>query len=522
VLDLIVHDALIVDGTGAAPFRGWVGVDGDRIARVGRQEQDHPDAARTIDAADAALAPGFVDVHNHSDLAAWVTPSMPSTIRQGVTTVVVGNCGSSPWPLAGFAEGVRLSYGDPADVPVPPWDSFGDYLDDIDRLRPATNVAALVGHGSIRSEVMGTERRPPSPDELERMRRTVAEAMAAGAVGLSTGLIYVPGIHSDTDEVVALARISSGAGGIYASHIRGEGRDLFRAVDEAIEIGRRAELPVHISHLKCESSRVWGRADDLLERIHAAADATGDQYPYEAWNSSLSSLLPPWADPGSLPADGPSLDRLRSAVEVGEPGFQSSIDGVGWDRIVVVDPPDERWRGMDMAAIASMLETDPFGAFIRLLREGRETSCIGHAMSAGDVWTILSDPEVMVASDASAIDPHGIGGGLPVHPREYGTFPRAIALARDERLIPLPPLIRSMTSLPADRFGLRDRGRIIEGAFADLVLFDPHVIRDRATFQAPQTFSEGLRTVVVNGTVAWETGRDAITRAGRTLRSRAA
>jgi N-acyl-D-amino-acid deacylase len=520
VLDLIVAGALVVDGTGSAPFRGSVGIEGDRIAWIGPDGRDAPDASRRIDADGATLTPGFVDVHNHSDLSAWVTPSMPSTIRQGVTSVVVGNCGSSPWPLAGFEEGVRLAYADPADVPSPRWTSFGDYLDDVDRHRPAANVAALVGHGSIRAEVMGMERRPPSPAELARMRGLVAEAMAAGAVGLSTGLIYVPGIHSDTDEVVGLAEAAAESGGVYASHIRGEGRDLFRAVDEALEIGRRAELPVHISHLKCESSRVWGRADTLLERIHAAPDVTGDQYPYEAWNSSLASLLPPWAGAEALPTDVPTLSRLRHAVEIGEPSFQSSIDGVGWDRIVVVDPAVRRWRGKDLASIAASLDVEPFDAFLLLLGEGPETSCIGHAMDARDVRTILSDPEVMVASDASAIDPSGAGGALPVHPREYGTFPRALALARDENLMPLPPLIRSMTSLPADRFGLRGRGRIVEGAFADLVLFDAARIRDIATYEAPQRFSEGVRTVVVNGALAWEHGSDEVERAGRVLRSR--
>ena len=518
MLDLVVGDALIVDGTGSAPFRGSLGVRGERIAWIGRDGAEAPEASRRIDADGATLTPGFVDVHNHSDMAPWVTPSMPSTIRQGVTTVVVGNCGSSPWPLAGFEEGVRLAYGDPAEVSVPSWTSFGEYLDDVDRIRPAANIAALVGHGSIRRQVLGLERRPPSPGELERMRRLVREAMAAGAVGLSTGLIYVPGIHSDTDEVVALAREAATAGGIYASHIRGEGRDLFRAVDEALEIGRRAQLPVHVSHLKCESSRVWGRAEELLERIHTAPDATGDQYPYEAWNSSLDSLLPPWADAASLPTDAPAVDRLRSAVERGEPGFQSSIDGVGWDHIVIVDPADQRWRGTDVATIASALDLEPFDAFVRLLRDGPETSCIGHAMDPADVRAILSDPEIMVASDASAIDPAGPGGALPVHPREYGTFPRALALARDEHLMPIAPLIRSMTSLPAERFGLRDRGALIDGAFADLVLFDADRTQDRSTYEAPHAFPEGIRLVAVNGTVAWEPGQEGIERAGRAHR----
>jgi len=293
VLDLVVANALIVDGRGTAPFRGSLGVRGDRIVWI-RGGTAQPDAARAIDGDGLALAPGFIDVHNHSDLSAFVSPEMPSAIRQGVTTVIVGNCGMSPWPLAEWADANRMASGNPALDP-PAWESFGDYLDATDAVHPATNIAPLVGHGAIRQEVMGVERRPPSPDELRAMRRLVDEAMAAGAFGLSTGLIYVPGIHSETDEIVALAEGAARSGGIYASHIRGEGVHLFQAVDEAIAIGRRAGLPAHVSHLKCETSLVWGRAADLLERLHGDDDVTGDQYPYAAWNSTLASLLPPWA-----------------------------------------------------------------------------------------------------------------------------------------------------------------------------------------------------------------------------------
>ena len=427
VLDLVIAGGLVVDGTGAAGFRGWVGLDGDRIAVVAHEGTPVPEAARTIDVAGQVVAPGFVDVHNHSDLSPFVLPSMPSVIRQGVTTVMVGNCGLSPWPLAGYPEAVELAYADPADHPVPTWTGFGDYLEAIGEAKPAVNVAALVGHGSIRLEVLGNERRAPDAKELDRMRGLVADAMDAGAIGLSTGLIYTPGIHATTDEVVALAEESAARGGIYASHIRGEGRDLFRAVDEALEIERRAGLPVHVSHLKCESSRVWGRADELLEKIHGAEDATGDQYPYAAWNSSLASLLPPWASPGQLSRvanDVSTRDRLRLAVEEGENGFQSSIDGVGWDRIVIVGTKDERWRGLDVATIGEEMGFDPFAAFVRLLVEDPSTSCIGHAMHEDDVRTIVADPEVFVASDGSAIDPASPAGSLPVHP---GTTERSRA-----------------------------------------------------------------------------------------------
>ena len=518
MLDLVITDAVVVDGTGAPGFRGWVGVRGDRIAVVGHDGMPVPEAARTIDAAGQVVAPGFIDVHNHSDLSPFVLPAMPSAIRQGVTTVVVGNCGLSPWPLAGYPEAVELAYADPAEHPAPSWRSFGDYLAAIDEAKPAVNVAALVGHGAIRLEVLGSERRAPDATELARMRGLVADALDAGAVGLSTGLIYAPGIHATTEEVIALAEESATRGGIYASHIRGEGRDLFRAVDEALEIGRRAGLPVHISHLKCESSRVWGRAGELLERIHSAEDATGDQYPYAAWNSSLASLFPPWAPPAELERvarDATTRDRLRRAVEDGEDDFQSSIDGVGWDRIVIVGTKDHRWRGLDVATIAEEMGFDPFAAAVRLLVEDPSTSCIGHAMHDDDVRTIVADPEVFVASDGSAIDPASPAGSLPVHPRDYGTFPLVLArYVREEGVLSLEAAIRKMTSLPADRFGLTARGRIAEGDFADLVVFHPETVSDQATYEEPQRFPTDVQAVLVNGVIA-----DEAARAGSALRS---
>jgi N-acyl-D-aspartate/D-glutamate deacylase len=519
VAELLLTGGTVVDGSGAPGFSGWVAVHGGRIAAVGRDGETPPQAADTRSLEGRVIAPGFVDVHNHSDLSPFVLPDMPSTIRQGVTTVVVGNCGSSPWPLTAWGEALELAYSEEGALPRPAWQRWGDYLDAIDDARPAVNVATLVGHGSVRREVLGLERRAPSREELDRMASFVHEAVGDGAVGMSTGLIYVPGIYSATDEVVALAQASAAAGGVYASHIRGEGRDLFRAVGEAIEIGDRAELPVHISHLKCESSRVWGRAADVLAMIHDAADATADQYPYGAWNSSLSSLLPPWApvaDIASIAANEP--DRLREAVLTGDPDFQSSVDGVGWDAIVLVTAPEPAWRGRSVAAIADELGLDPFDAFVELLSHDPDIACIGHAMSPADVDAILADPEVFVASDASATSPHGPGGDLPVHPREYGTFPRALAAARDRGLLPLEAVVRKMTSLPAERFGLRDRGRLAAGFAADIAVFDAAAVRDTATFVSPHSFPEGFDLVVVNGEIAWSAGSEAIQRAGVALR----
>ena len=526
-MDLVLAGAAIVDGNGGPPFDGWIGVEGSRIAAVGR-EADAPPAARRIDVAGSTVTPGFVDVHNHSDLSALILPTMPSTVRQGVTTVVVGNCGSSPWPLSSFEEGVQLAYADPGTLERPAWSGYADYLDAIDAARPAVNIATLVGHGSIRREVMDLERRPPSPHELGAMRSLTATAVEAGAYGVSTGLVYVPGMFAATDELVAVATEAARLGGIYASHIRGEGEHLFRAVDEAIQIGRRASIPAHISHLKCESSLVWGRAGELLERIHRGDDVTGDQYPYTAWNSSLASLLPPWAPVGEIPAMTARPDgrrRLIVAVEDGEPNFQSSVKGVGWDRIVIVGAADERWDGLDVETIARLMDLVPFDAFVRLLQEDPDTSCIGHAMREDDVATIAGDPGVFVASDASATAPDGPGGTLPVHPREYGTFPRFLARhVRERRAMSFEAAIRKMTSLPADRFDLRDRGRIREGSFADLVVIDRDSITDTATFERPHSYPIGIEMVIVNGRVAWETNGDgdgtaaSRERAGRVLR----
>ena len=518
VLDLLIADAGIVDGTGAPLFRGSVGVRGDRIAAVLNDGAALPEASRRIEANGRALAPGFVDVHNHSDVVPLVEPWMDSALRMGSTTLVVGNCGASPWPPAGAPEMATL-IGVPPDELEMPWPTFASFLEGLERCEPAVNIVALVGHGALRREAMGLERREPTGEELSHMRRMVNEAMQAGAVGLSTGLIYVPGIYSRTDEVIALAEEVAGFGGVYASHIRGEGRDLFAAVREAIRIGARAGVPAHVSHLKCEGSSAWGRTDELLA-LFDGHDATADQYPYTAWASVLWSLLPDWApvaDLRRLVRDPGTRERLVHAIERGEPGFQSSVDGVGWDRIVVESTAEARWNGLDLAAIAVAMEVEPVEAMFRLLLDEPETAVIGHAMHEDDVRAILSRQEVMVASDAAAMSPQGPLGDVPVHPRNYGTFPRVLGrYVRDEGLLPLESAIRKMTSLPADRFGLRGRGRIAEGAFADLVLFDPATIADLATFEHPHAFPEGIDAVIVNGTVAWEGERGA--RAGRVLR----
>ena len=522
MLDLWVSEATVVDGSGAPRYRASIGVDDGRIATIDRStEVGSPRASVSIDGSGLVVAPGFIDVHNHSDLGPLVDPAMPSTIRQGVTTVVVGNCGSSPFPESQAEELASWVGGDAQEMDLH-FDSFGGFLDRIESARPAVHIAALIGHGSVREQTISLDRRDPTDVELERMRGAVAEAMDAGAVGLSSGLIYAPGMYADTSEVVALAEEASRRGGIYASHIRGEGPHLFRAVDEAIDIGRRAGLPVHISHLKCETSHAWGRADDLLARLQDADDTTGDQYPYTAWGSVLWSLLPAWAPVAELPRllKVPSTRaRLVDAVERGEgEEFQSSVDGVGWDRIVIEDTADRSCAGLSVAAIAERRGLAPVESFFELLVEDPSTSCIGHAMREDDVRTIMADAGVMVASDATSMAVDGPMRDVPVHPRTYGTFPRVLGPAVRDGVLTLESAVRKMTSVPADRFGLAGRGRVVEGARADLALFDPAGVTDRSSFERPHEYPDGIEAVVVEGVVAWRSGSDRIERAGRVLR----
>ncbi|MFB3737853.1 MAG: amidohydrolase family protein [Candidatus Velamenicoccus archaeovorus] len=524
--DLLIAGGLVVDGSGSAPSPATVAVQGDRIERLIRPGMAEPSAARRVDVAGRVVAPGFVDVHDHSDLSPLAEPWMDSMLRQGITTVVVGNCGSSAVPPAGLAEMAGWTGLPPRELDLLDlsWTTLAGYLERVDAARPAVNVATLVGHGALRLQAMGDERRAPTPDELRAMRTLLARGMEEGAVGLSSGLIYTPGIHATTEELVELAAALDGVG-LYASHVRGEGEPVFEAVEECIEIGRRAGVPSHVSHLKLETDLVWGRAEELLARIDEARaagdDVSADQYPYPAWESELASLLPPWAGPADLPrllADAGTRERLVRSVERGEPGWQSSVRGVGWDRLVIVaHAGSTEHTGRSIAEIAAATGTEPAQAMFDLLMRDPRTSLIGHAMLEDDVRTIVAREDVMVATDGVAVSPEGPMGRFNVHPRYYGTFPRVLGrYVREEGLLSIGAAIRKMTSLPAGRFGLAGRGRIVPGAFADLVVFDPHRIADRATFEAPHAFPEGIELVVVNGRVAWDGERRE--RAGRALR----
>jgi len=524
VLDLLITDALVIDGSGTPAWRGSVGIAGGRIVEVRRAqeagstwpEEPAPESAQTVDATGLALAPGFIDVHTHSDLAPFTDSTMDSALRQGVTTVVVGNCGMSAWPRGGLDQ-MAAFLSTTADE-LPPWDEFREYLDAIDAARPACNVAALVGFGSLRTQVMGHERRPATPGEVEEMRRLLGEAMQAGAYGMSSGLIYVPDMYATTEEVAAVAAAAAPYDGLYTTHMRAEGHLVFGAVREAAEIGRRAEVHAHVSHLKLEGRRAWGRSSELLALVDESG-VTTDQYPYTAWETDLASFLPAWAPVDRLAetvADPDSRARLVRAIEEGEPGWESSVADSGWESIVL-EATDPSLADRDMASVAAERGVAPVDLALDLLCDDPDVAVRGHTMQEDDVRAILARSDILVASDGMAVSPRGPLWGTPLHPRSYGTFPRVLGrYARDGGLLSLETAVRKMTALPAETFGLRDRGRIAVDAVADLVLFDPASVADVAAFGDAHHYPEGVTTVIVHGRVSWDGERRA--RAGQAVR----
>lgn len=519
--DLVVLRGSIIDGSGGPAYPGSVVVNGDRITAIEPEGAPLPEARSTIDATSMVVAPGFIDPHQHSDCSPLVT-RMESFLRQGVTTAISGNCGGAGWPGAVAHDKLRW-VGLTGEEAVPTWDSAESFFSILEEAAPAINVASLAGHGSIRQAIMGSDPSAPSPDQLSRMRREVERSMEAGALGLSTGLIYAPGFHARTDELIEVSRALEGAP--YVSHIRNEGVGVFDAIVEAERIGAEARVPVHISHLKLDAPPMWGRTAELfdtLERVRdRGVDVSADQYPYAAWETDLEAFLPPWSPLEDLPLIlGSERARLRDAVLEGDGAWQSSVKDVGWGALAIGNHLDRASSGRTIEQIADGRgDADPFDTFCALLLEDPGAGVIGHTMSEDDVALIRANPMVMVGSDGIATAPDGLLSDVRVHPRYYGTFPRALGrYVREQRVLGLEQAIGAMTSLVADRFGLRDRGRLRPGCFADLTIFDAARVTDVATFEDPHRFPEGMRAVIVNGSVAWSDDGGYQQRAGRVLR----
>jgi N-acyl-D-amino-acid deacylase len=509
MLDLKIEGATVIDGTGTPGARADVGVRDETIVAVGDLSREH--AGSTLNATGKVLAPGFIDMHSHSDWRLWANRRAESKIRQGVTTEVVGNCGFSPAPVtAEFRDDLRgFALYVPSGMDFQ-WPSFGDYLRALDADGTALNVAHLVGHGTLRIAAMGFARREPTGGELTRMQRMLGDAMSDGAWGLSTGLIYAPGSYATTEEIVAVAHAAARARGFYASHIRGEGATLLEAVAEAIRVGREADMPVQVSHVKAAGRPNWGNVPRALALIDAARaeglDVRADVYPYTASSTTLRTLLPDWALEGGIDAmlkrlaDPAERARIRTAVE--SPSAESIVSRVGWDSVLVSYCARRKdAEGKRLSEIAAARGLDPIDAALELIvDEAGKAYMILFQLDESDLRAALVHPHVMIGSDGSALAPHGpLGEGKP-HPRSYGTFPRVLGeYVREQRTLPLASAVHKMTGLPAARLGLRNRGLVRTGARADLVVFDARRVADRATYEDPHRYPEGIEHVIVNG-----------------------
>lgn len=522
-MDLIIRNGRIFDGTGSPWFGGDIGIRDGRIVEVGNLGGQT--AGAEINAAGRAVAPGFIDIHSHSDIALLANPRAESKVRQGVTTEVIGQCGYSVAPLLGEVLEDRRQAVESYDLKLT-WRTMKEYLQVMQSSGPSVNVVALTGHGTLRRGVVGTADRPAEPGEIEQMQQLLRESLLEGSWGFSTGLIYPPGAFAGTDELIAVSRVLAEIGGTYMSHIRGEGDTLLESVAEAIRIGEEAGVPVQISHHKAIGRTNWGKVKSSLAMIDSArqrgVEVTCDQYPYVATSTGLSAILPNWVHDGGAKA---VLSRLRdSAIRA---RIKAELDPDrerrgGWQQVVISSVRSEVNReieGRNLADIALMRGTSPAeAAFDLLVEEELDVGMIGFGMCEEDVVTVMTHPVTMIGSDGSSLAPYGrLGQGKP-HPRNYGTFPRVLGkYVREEKVLSLEEAIRKMTAAPARKLGLWDRGLIRPGMAGDLTIFDPETVQDMATFTEPHRYPRGIEYVVVNGQVVIDQGEHTGARAGRVL-----
>jgi N-acyl-D-amino-acid deacylase len=490
--DLLIRGGTVIDGTGGPRRLADVGLHGDRIGKVGPIPEDAL-ASTVSPASGLVVAPGFIDVHAHDDTLALIEPDNEGKVMQGVTTVINGNCGSGVVPFDVIADGIARRVEDISKFPR--WESYGEYLE-LFVERPAShNVATLVGQGTMRAGALrgATERRPATEEEMARMRNWLRDALEMGAVGLSTGLIYEPGRYTSTDEIAALAAECADFDAIYASHIRGEGATLLDAVREAIEIGERAGVPVQISHHKASGRAHWGKVNDSLRLIEEArargADVTADQYPYTASSTRLYAI---WQN-GAF--EGP-------AAQTGE------------NVLIASAQKHPEWEGKRLSDLEGEWDL-PLDQVVRRIldsEEGHGVLIVQFAMSEDDVRTVLRHATTMVGTD-------GLGWGSKPHPRHYGTYPRILGrYVREEGLLSLEEAVHKMSGMPAQKFRLAGRGVLREGAIADLVLFDPDIVAELATYEDPRRPPAGIPWVLVNGEPVVREGRHTHARPGRPVR----
>lgn len=530
--DIVISNGRIVDGTGAPWFRGDVCILDDRIAAIGDL---HSAKARTrIDAAGFVVAPGFIDMLGQSEFSVLVDSRAASKITQGVTSEVTGE-GTSIGPLNDrmieAASPIYKHFGIAAD-----WRTLAEYFKRLDeRAHPAINIATFVGAGGVRNYVIGEDDRPATPQELDQMKKLVAEAMEQGALGLSSSLQYMPDRFATTDELIALAGVAAGYGGVYLTHQRSEGNRIFESLEEVFTIAEKAKIPAEIWHLKTAYKANWGKMSEVLARIEAARarglDITANQYPYIRASNGLDACLPLWVREGGVDKmlarlkDPAQRERIKKEMEdptvsAWENQWYGSGGGEGVLVVSVLDDNLKKFEGRNLSEIGRMLSKDPRDAVMDLVIAARaQVSCVLSIMSEDDVKTALKHPLVSIDTDSEARAEDGPLSESKSHPRAWGTFARILGkYVREEKLLTLEEAVRKMTSRPASRVGLGDRGILRPGMKADIVVFDPEAIRDVSTFEDPNHYSVGMKYVLVNGRAVIAEGKITAERPGRALR----
>jgi N-acyl-D-aspartate/D-glutamate deacylase len=539
--DLLITNARIIDGTGGPSITGSVGVRDGRIVTIatGAGGRVTGAATRIIDAGGRVLAPGFIDPHSHSDYALLTDGNAESKIRQGVTTEVIGESGSVA-PQRATTER--------------PWTDFAGYFAAVEKSKISVNLLSYVGLGQVREAVMGNDERAPTPTELAKMTEIVTDAMKQGAYGASTGLIYSPNAYAKLDELIALTRPAAAAGGIYASHLRYDGEKLREGVEEAIAIGEATKIPVHIFHLKVTGAPNFGRMKEVIAIVAAAQkrglEVWADQYPYVASSTGLSQTIPPWAHEGGGAKladrlkDPATRAKIRAEMDDPHPTWENRLISAGtWHNVQIASVPPQRSTDSARSSDSQRLESaykrfegrrvddaareagkDPYDfVFDMLIANRGNVSCVWFIISEDDLKLALQQPWVSIGSDGSALATSGpLRAGVP-HPRNFGTFPRVLGkYVRDEHVLSLEEAVHKMSGLTAKQMHIGDRGLIKEGFAADLVIFDPATVSDRATFTDPFQYPVGISTVMVNGRVVLDNGRHTGQKPGVVIRGHGA
>ena len=527
--DLVITNGHIMDGSGSPWYSGDLGIRAGKIAAIGNLSQ--APRKRTIDAGGKVVAPGFIDMLGQSEMTILVDPRLPSKIYQGITSEITGE-GNSIAPLNdAIIQSDSKSY-DYYHV-TPDWRTFRQYFGRLEKHGIGINLASYVGATQVRRMVLGDEDKQPTPEQLEQMKQLVREAMRDGAVGVSTSLEYAPAPYAKTDELIALAEEAGKFGGIYATHMRNESDSVLESIDEALRIGREGHIPVEIWHIKVAGRNNWGRMPEVVAKINAAraarADISADTYAYTAWYNDFSAFIPPWAHDGGTQKlveglkDPATRARIRKDMLTPSRDWDNEWQEIPGPEAIMIgavqNPALLSMQGKRLSEVATLWNKDPMDAMFDFLIQDPNTGVAVFGMSQPDVTLALQQPWVSVDNDSEGTSPEGLLGQAHPHPRAYGTFPRILSkYVREDKALSLEDAIRKFTALPAQRMRLSDRGVLKTGMWADVVVFDPAAVRDRATFDNPNQLSEGMEYVLVNGAPVIERGKMTGTLPGKVLR----